>query len=115
MDKSVFENFDPNGPAQSGSSNIYGLPSTEENSDLIIIPVPWDVTTSYRPGTASGPDLVFEASMQVDLYDEDYPNAWKKGFYLTEIDSEIQAKSEEYREHAEKVIEALENGENLGS
>lgn len=108
--KTVFENFDPNGPAQGGSSNIYGLPSTEENSDLIIIPVPWDVTTSYRPGTASGPELVFEASMQVDLYDADYPNAWKKGFYMAPVSVELAEKSAALRQHAERVIEALEEG-----
>lgn len=113
MDKSVFENFDPNGPAQSQSSNIYGLPSKENNSDLVIIPVPWDVTTSYRPGTAQGPELVFEASMQVDLYDQDYPNAWKKGFYMAEISEEIAEKSQNMRVHAEAVIDALENGDEI--
>lgn len=108
--KLVFENFDPNGPAQTGHANIYGLPSTEENSDLVIIPVPWDVTTSYRPGTAEGPELVFEASMQVDLYDADYPNAWKKGFYMAPVSVEMAEKSRNLRTQAEAVITALEEG-----
>lgn len=107
--KAAFENFDPNGPARPGVSNIFGLPSTADNSDLIIVPVPWDVTTSYRPGTASGPDLVFEASMQVDLYDADYPNAWKKGVYMLPLSPEIADKGVASRAEAERVIHALES------
>lgn len=110
--KAVFENFDPNAPAQSGNANIFGLPSTEENSDLVIVPVPWEVTTSYRPGTAAGPELVFEASMQVDLYDADNPGAWKNGFYMMPVSEEITQQSETYRARAEILIEALEAGRN---
>lgn len=110
--KSVFENFDPNAPAQSGTANIFGLPSTLENSDLVIVPVPWEVTTSYRPGTAEGPQLIFDASMQVDLYDADNPNAWKHGYYMLPISEEIAALSESWRMQAEVLIEAYENGEN---
>lgn len=108
--KSVFENFDPNAPAQRGNSNIFGLPSTLENSDVIIVPVPWEVTTSYRPGTAGGPELVYEASMQVDLYDADHPGAWKRGYYMLPVSEEIAALSEDWREQAEILIEALEEG-----
>ncbi len=108
--KSIFENFDPNAPAQSGASNIFGLPSTEENSDLVIVPVPWEVTTSYRPGTAGGPDLVYGASMQVDLYDADNPGAWKNGFYMMPVPEEIARQSDEMRERAEILIGALEDG-----
>src|SRR5690554_1013726 len=108
--KSVFENFDPNAPAQSGASNIFGLPSTLENSDVVIVPVPWEVTTSYRPGTAEGPSLVFDASMQVDLYDADNPGAWKKGFYMLPISEEVAELSASWRTQAEILIEALEDG-----
>lgn len=113
--KTVFENFDPNGPAQPDASNIFGLPSTNDNSDLIIVPVPWDVTTSYRPGTARGPELVYEASMQVDLYDADYPGAWKKGIFMQPVSAEIAAFSETHRKEAERIIEALEAGTEPGS
>lgn len=109
--KSVFANFDPNGPAQPGTANIFGLPSSNENSDLVIVPVPWDVTTSYRPGTAQGPELVYEASMQVDLYDADYPGTWKRGVYMLPVSEELANQSQTYRKDAEIVIEALESGQ----
>lgn len=109
--KDVFNNFDPNGPASKGTSNIFGLPSTLENSDLVIVPVPWEVTTSYRPGTAEGPDLVFEASMQVDLFDADYPQAWKNGYYLLPTDQGIKENNDTFRAMAEKIIQSLEEGD----
>ncbi len=37
------ENFDPNGIGNI-SENIYGLPFNCNNANLVIIPVPWEVT-----------------------------------------------------------------------
>lgn len=108
--KAVFENFDPNAPAQTGTANIFGLPATLENSDLVIVPVPWEVTTSYRPGTARGPEAILEASMQVDLYDADFTNAWKNGFFMEAIDQNWLDKNHAWRGKAEEIIEALEDG-----
>lgn len=107
--KEIFENFDPNGPAQA-DANIFGLPSTAENADIIIVPVPWEVTTSYRPGTAQGPQAVFDASMQVDLYDPDFTHSWKKGIYMPAIDQHLLEKNQQLRERAEMIISHLEDG-----
>jgi len=103
------DNFDPNSPGLL-SNNIFGLPFTEEESALIIIPVPWEVTVSYRPGTSRGPEQVFDASMQIDLYDPDFKDVWKKGFYMTEIDKQIKNKSDYLRSCAELIIGCLSEG-----
>lgn len=102
-------NFDPNGVGLK-DANIYGLPTNEENAQLIIIPVPWEVTVSYRNGTALGPEAVFNESYQVDLYDPDAENAWQKGYYMLPIDEAIKEKSEQLRQAAQTIIEHLENG-----
>ena len=103
---SALDNFDPNSPGLK-SNNIFGLPFSEEESKLIIIPVPWEVTVSYRPGTSRGPEEVFDASMQVDLYDPDAIDAWKKGIHMLPIDKNIRAKSDYLRGCAELVIGCL--------
>ena len=59
--------FDPDAPA--AGSGIYGLPHTPEEARVVVIPVPWDATTSYRAGAAGGPEAILAASRQVDLYD----------------------------------------------
>ena len=60
--------FDPDGPAPA-DSGIFGLPHTAEEAEVILIPVPWDATTSYHAGAADGPAAVLRASRQVDLFD----------------------------------------------
>ena len=47
--------FDPSQPGLADQS-IFGLPFTAEESEIIIIPVPWEVTTSYGDGTSRGPE-----------------------------------------------------------
>lgn len=106
---STFENFDPNSVGLK-DNNIFGLPTTEDNSALIIIPAPWEVTVSYRAGTAKGPEQILEASLQVDLYDPDGVDEWKKGYYMPEIDKQIENKSAYLRSCAELVISALSDG-----
>ena len=74
-------NYDPNSVGNP-NNNIFGLPTDEENAELIIVPVPWEVTVSYAAGTARAPEAIFKASIQVDLFDPDMPAAWKNGYYM---------------------------------
>ncbi len=109
MSSKSLDNFDPNSPGLL-SNNIFGLPFTEEESELIIIPIPWEVTVSYRPGTSRGPEQIFDASMQVDLYDPDMKDVWKKGFYMLPYDKNIRNKSDYLRSCAELIIGCLSEG-----
>lgn len=101
--------FDPNSVGLK-SNNIFGLPFEEEDAALILYPVPWEVTTSYRGGTSRGPEDIFEASLQVDLFDPDYKDAWKKGYYMIPIDGGIKKQSDYLRQCAELIISHLEEG-----
>jgi agmatinase len=38
---------------------------------IVVIPAPFDQTTSYLPGTRFGPKAILEASRQVEFYDEE--------------------------------------------
>ncbi|MFN0204529.1 MAG: agmatinase family protein [Bacteroidia bacterium] len=101
-------NFDPNGLGMA-NGNLYGLPFSVEEAKLVIIPVPWEVTVSYRAGTADGPQAILDASLQVDLFDEEIPDAWKLGIAMLPISTEIREKSDNLRTKATIIIEALEN------
>ena len=50
--------------------NFLGLPENEENPDIIIASIPYELTTSYGQGTENGPAACIEASTQVELYDD---------------------------------------------
>jgi agmatinase len=96
--------FDPDAAGAPGSG-IFGLPSTREESRIILLPVPFDATTSYGNGTARGPDAIFDASMQVDLYDRRFGRVYERGIYMVESSERIASLSEKARKLAAPLIE----------
>ncbi|HEY7341823.1 MAG TPA: agmatinase [Ktedonobacterales bacterium] len=40
-----------------------------ENARVVVVPVPFDATTCYRPGTREGPQAIIDASRNLELYD----------------------------------------------
>jgi len=50
--------------------NFLGLPENEDDPDIIIASIPYELTTSYGQGTENGPAACIEASTQVELYDD---------------------------------------------
>lgn len=108
----ILDNFDPNQPGLSDAT-IYGLPFPAELSDIIIVPAPWEVTVSYGSGASEGVDAVFDASFQVDLYQQEFPELWKLGIFLDQDIPDWKSKSDELKALAQPIIEALENGENV--
>jgi agmatinase len=64
-----------------GEENIY---DDKENSFGVLIPAPYEFSTSYGKGTSFGPEAIIEASQYVELYDEilDF-EPYKKGIFTT--------------------------------
>jgi agmatinase len=104
--------FDPNS-AGNPNNNIFGLPFSEEDADLVILPVPWEVTVSYKAGTARAPEHIFRASLQVDLHDNDNNDAWRRGIYMRDVDRSVLLKSDYLRKEAELYINYIAQGENV--
>lgn len=102
--------FDPNG-VSNPNNNIFGLPFTEDDARLVILPVPWEVTVSCNAGTARSADHIFKASMHVDLFDADVNDAWKQGFYMRVPDRKILLKSDYLRKEAELYIDYISKGD----
>lgn len=109
--KEKINSFDPNSVGNL-NNNIFGLPFTTEESEVVLIPVPWEVTVSYGSGTANGPKAIFEASFQVDLYDANIKDAWKMGIAMDKIPANIKTQSNRLRKKTEAYISLLEQGKN---
>jgi agmatinase len=114
MKQEKIKNFNPNDIGNT-NAGMYGLPFTQDECEIQIIPVPWEVTVSYSGGTAEGPNAIYDASYQVDLYDPIVPNAWKMGIFFDDIEEAISFKSYTLREKAEQYINLLSEGETLQS
>ncbi len=103
------KDFNPNGVGVDNGS-YFGLPCDIENSRVVLISAPWDVTVSYGAGTASAPDAIIEASTQLDLYDLSFGDAWREGIATAEIDYSLQELSQSLRKDAKNIIDHLEEG-----
>ncbi|MBW7887885.1 MAG: agmatinase family protein [Bacteroidetes bacterium] len=103
--------FNPNDLGKK-DANIFGLPFTTEEARVVVVPVPWEVTVSYGGGTINGPEAVFDASMQVDLFDPFLANAWKLGVAMDEIPKKLKTESRRLRRQAERYIDLLASGKN---
>jgi len=102
--------FDPNN-AGNPNNNVFGLPFSEEEARLVLLPVPWEVTVSFGSGTARSSEQIMKASLQVDLFDSDIPDGWKQGFFLKETDQRILLKSDYLRKEAELYIDYISKGD----
>lgn len=109
---SDYSQFNPNavGNAQ---NNIFGLPFSEEEARLIILPVPWEVTVSYGAGTSRAAEHIFKASKQVDIFDVDGNYGWRKGFFMKDVDKKLLLKSDYLRKEAELYINYISKGDEV--
>lgn len=54
--------------------NFLGLEKEEcdyKSARFVILPVPYEQTTTYRKGTSAGPNAIISASREVELFDEE--------------------------------------------
>lgn len=100
---SDFKNFNPD-MAATEDSGIFNLPCTEDEAKVIVIPVPWEATTSYGSGASDGPEAVYEASKQQDLYQDDLKDVWKAGIFMRHVDENIRSMNTLAKEEAQSII-----------
>lgn len=92
------------------NNQLFGLDSSYEEAKLVSVSIPWDVTTSYRPGTVAGPDTILEASYQLDLVSPLLPEAWNLPLYTLPANTQWLSQSKQLRPLSEKHIQVLEQG-----
>src|SRR5438132_4552811 len=75
--------FDPDAP--SVGTGLFGLPFTVEESRVVVIPVPYDATTSGKPGAAKAPAAMLRASQQGDLHSYEVGDPYEFGIAMQPI------------------------------
>ena len=74
---------------------LFGLPHSQDEAHVWVMPVPFEATTSFGKGTAKAPQQILEASWQVDLFDLETGAPWKAGMVLLPTDPKLIALNEE--------------------
>lgn len=100
--------FDPS-QAISSEFGIFGLPITEEKARVVLLPVPWEVTTSYGKGASNGPRIIRQASEQVDLFDLETGTAYEQGYFMRPIPSDMLEKNRVMKAKAQELIKLKTN------
>ncbi len=106
--------FNPNDPG-AADSNIFGLPYTADEADLVLLPMPWEATVSYGAGTAAGPAAIFEASKQIDLFHPELEKVWLYKTSMLPVNEKIASLSNNTRNLVEKIIEQIVNGDEINA
>lgn len=93
------KNF-PVGQGHGEKGRYGGLPDEYSNLDtsrIVIIPVPFDLTTTYQHGAQNGPAALIEASRNMELYDiETESEVYLQGIYTA---PELLASSSDQMRH----------------
>lgn len=95
--------FDPDAAAQPGAG-VFGLPHTRAEARVVLLPVPFDATTSYGGGAATGPEAIRRASAQVDLHDLQFGPVHEAGIFMAPAPEEVRALSTMARTLAAPII-----------
>lgn len=95
--------FDPDGQAPA-DSGIYGLPTDEAEARVVLVPVPFEATVSYGGGAANGPELILEASKQVDLFDLETGRPYQAGIVMRPIPAAIVELNKRAKADAQVII-----------
>ncbi len=88
----------------SADYGVFGIPLPENECKVVLLPVPWEVTTSYGRGASNGPRIIREASAQIDLFDFETKTAYEAGYFMKPISDEIFENSKKFKTLAQKVI-----------
>jgi agmatinase len=97
--------FDPSAAA-GPDSGLFGLPHSEDEAKVVLVPVPFEATTSYGGGTAQGPEAILSASRQVDLFDVETGRPYEAGIHMLPIPADIAELGRSARAKAAPVIAA---------
>lgn len=93
-------------------SGLFGFQKSYDQSDIAIIPVPWDATVSYRRGTHQGPQHILQASTQLDFFDpETGSGALEAGIYMDPIPEDLLKLNQEATDVCMKVQQILETSD----
>lgn len=71
-----------------------------DRANVVILPIPFEATTTYRRGCENGPAAILDASQQVEYYDDDHDREmWEVGIYthdaIADTRSDLPVSSEE--------------------
>jgi agmatinase len=92
-------------------ANIDQKHSDYENSEILLVPVPYDGTSSWGKGADKGFEAFLEAAENMELYDiETDSQVWKKGIHILPAVTENSSPEKVFETVHAKTAELLNSG-----
>ena len=77
-----------------------------ERARYVILPVPYEMTTSYGKGTKRGPRAILEASEQVELFDDElFQETYRAGIHTA---PPVRFTGREQKRHMQQIARSVE-------
>ena len=84
-------------------TKAFGVETSFEESDLILIPAPWEATASYGKGASQGPELIRKASFQLDFFNPTYNGSYNHKIHFEQPDSFIVSLNKQARSWSKEI------------
>ena len=81
--------FDPNEAAPPDDNSLFAVPYTVAESEVVVVPVGWDATSSQDRVAAGSPVTVREVSKYVELHDPALGAFYTRGIAMDDADTAI--------------------------
>lgn len=82
--------FDTNNSAPA-DSGLFALPYGVDEASVVVVPVPWDATSSQARASSGAPDAVWAASRYVELFDPVQGAIYRRGIAMDAVLDDIAA------------------------
>jgi agmatinase len=77
-----------------------------QQARYVILPVPYEMTTSYGKGTKRGPRAILKASEQVELFDDElFQETYRAGIYTA---TPVRFTGREQKRHMQQIAHSVE-------
>jgi agmatinase len=93
------------GEAPPPNAGLFGATTTVAQAGIVILPVPWEPTTSYGKGTAPAPAAMVPVSHQLDLFDEQFGFTIEAGIAMDDQLAQVVAPMNEVASVATRQAE----------
>ena len=98
--------FDPENPP-SPNAGYFGMNLSPEQAEVIVLPVPFEATVSYRRGTKDGPETIRKASHQLDFFDRSLGKPYLLG--ISTLGGSWLEQCAAWNDEASALVEQLRN------
>ena len=72
--------------------------SSFESADLVLIPVPWSATASYKGGTEKAPELIRRCSHELDFFKPEFSGSYNHKIHFLALDPWVEKLNQEARQ-----------------